>query len=115
MCGPWTFLKLDSEDGAECGPAIVGTVTTSNSQVVTQFGGGWAIGLGTPGSDGKKPFGLAIGVLVDPSDKIIDYNVIDRRTLLVNPQYAAGVQNGSISAMVSRPTLSTFIMVSKTF
>jgi hypothetical protein len=114
LCGPWAFVKLNSDETTGCGPLAVAALTSDGSNTATQFGLGWALGLG--GSSTTKPgIGLGVGFLVEPSNKVVDYTIVDRATNTVKPAFADGVLAGTTSVLVSRPTYSWFVMVSKAF
>jgi hypothetical protein len=124
-CGPFAFVSYGDLNRAGCGPLFAAIIDTDGK--VSQFGLGWAIGLGkdqdskessaTAASDGsaRSNFGVGIGFLFSPGAKVLDTRIVDPTTLLVRPDFQAGVQAGSVSALVSRPTTSAFVMVSKTF
>lgn len=114
LCGPWAFVKLNSNETTGCGPLAVAAFTSDGSNTATQFGLGWALGLG--GSSTSKPgIGLGMGFLVDPSNKVVDHNIIDPATNTVRPPFVDGVLAGTTSVLVSRPTYSWFFLVSKAF
>lgn len=109
-CGPWAFFNDDTNTSG-CGLLFLANIASSQAATVNQFGAGWAIGLGPANS--PKDIGLGLGVLVDPSDKVVDSNLIDENTLIAKPQYQAGLLNGTINPLVSRPTFGVFFMLSK--
>lgn len=113
-CGPFSFVNDDGDNGEnrECGPMVVGLIDSSGK--ATQFGLGWALGLGAQ-SNGRYPFGIGIGLMVDTSDQVVDGNVIDKKTMLVKPQYQSLISSSTNFGLVKRPTTSLFFMLSKTF
>lgn len=115
-CGPFAFIGEDS-NRLGCGPLF--TAIMDNDGKISQFGVGWALGLGAQPKNGvpdsRAGFGVGLGLLFDTAAKTLDGNIVDLNTKLVRPEFQTAVAGGSISALVNRPTTSLFLMVSKTF
>ena len=111
MCGPFTFLKSGTKG---CGPIVLGAATSGSSNVIGQAGAGWSIDTGiSPNKTNNIAF--SIGILVDPSDTVLDTKVVNPRTDMVYPAFQAAAVAGTVSATVSDPTVGIFAMLSFEF
>lgn len=116
-CGPFALANDTSGQVVGCGPLF--TAVLDSDAKIDQFGVGWALGLGKKaGSPERADFGVGIGVLFDTDSKVVDHRIIDKDSMLVLPEFRDAIKADSASAispLITRPSASAFIMVSKTF
>lgn len=119
-CGPFALSTNVSKEVVGCGPLF--TAVLDKDAKIDQFGIGWALGLGKKdGNEKRANFGVGFGLMFDTDAKVVDRRIIDTDTMLVRPNFKDQVTSGAIggaggiSPLVTRPSVSTFLMVSKTF
>lgn len=114
LCGPWALIKVPN---GRCGPQVIASLNSEGQSLVSQVGIGWALSL--PGKEGsgkmKDGFTLGFGVYANPKSKVIDYNIVEKGTYLLKPEYKQDVLDKKVDPLVERSIWGVYMMVSKVF